>query len=292
MACTARAADSPSTRPSHAITAEGATLQLVGDQFSFTEGPACDASGNIYFTDQPSDRIMRFDVDGKLSVFMHPCGRANGLCFDSVGTLIACADEKNELWSISPDKKVTVLVKDFQGKLLNAPNDVWVRPDGGMYFTDPFYKRNYWTRGQMEQDVEGVYFLAFDHHTLTRVDGSFKKPNGIIGTPDGETLYVADLGAQKTYAYDIADDGTLKNRRLFCSMGSDGMTIDNEGNVYLTNKGVTVFNSHGEKIDHIDIKQPWTGNICFGGSDRQTLFITASKAIYTIRTRVKGVGSQ
>jgi len=275
------------------VIAPGAKLEKLSDEFKFTEGPACDAEGNVYFTDQPNDRIMMWGVDGKLSTFMQPCGRSNGLCFDHQGNLLACADEKNELWSIDPKtKKATVLVKDYKGRLLNAPNDLWVRPDGGIYFTDPFYKRDYWKRGPSEQDGECVYYLAPKRKRLVRVIDDLKQPNGIIGTPDGKTLYVADIGAKKTYAYDIKRGGSLANKRLFCDMGSDGMTIDDEGNVYLTGKGVSVFDKTGKKIEQIDVPEPWTANVCFGGKDRQTLFITASKGLYAIRTRTKGVGSQ
>ncbi len=274
------------------IKAPGATLKKLAGGFLFTEGPAMDAKGDIYFTDQPNDRIMKWSVDGKLSTFMHPCGRSNGLCFDAQGNLWACADEKNELWRISPSGKVTVVVKKYKGKLLNGPNDVWVRPDGGLYFTDPYYKRDYWKRGPIEQDVHAVYYLTPDHKTLTRVVSDMKQPNGIIGTPDGKTLYVADIDGDRTYAYDIQHDGALANKRLFCELGSDGMTIDNEGNVYLTGHGVTVFDKNGTEIDHIDVPEDWTGNICFGGKDRHMLFITASKSIYKVNMRVHGVGSQ
>jgi len=273
------------------IIAPGEKLQLLASGFAFTEGPACDRDGNIFFTDQPNDCLHEWSVDGKLSTFMKPCGRANGLCFDAQGDLWACADEKNELWRISPDKKVTVVVKDYQGKLLNGPNDVWIRPDGGLYFTDPYYHRPYWKRGEKELG-EHVYFLAADHKTLTRVVDDMKQPNGIIGTPDGKTLYVADIGARKTWRYSIQPEGTLTDKKLFCEPGSDGMTIDDQGNVYITGQGVTVFDPSGQKIEHIEVAENWTGNICFGGKDRQTLFITASKGIYGLRMKVKGVGSQ
>jgi gluconolactonase len=274
------------------VSASGAKLEKLAGGFEFTEGPAADAHGNVFFTDQPNDRILRWGIDGKLSTFMQPCGRSNGLCFDADGNLWACADEKNELWRISPDKKVTVVVKDYQGKLLNGPNDVWVRPDGGLYFTDPFYKRPYWKRGPKEQNAEAVYYLAPDRKELVRVIDDLKQPNGIIGTPDGKTLYVADIGANRTYAYDVQPGGKLANKRLFCGLGSDGMTIDEEGNVYLTGKGVTVFNPDGKKIEHIAVDEPWTANVCIGGKDRQTLFITASRGLYGLRLRVKGAGSQ
>ena len=270
------------------IVAEGAGLEKLAGDFKFTEGPAVDATGNVFFTDQPNDRIVKWGIDGILSTFMQPSGRANGLYFDSKGNLLACADENNQLWSIDPSRKVTVLVKDYQGKLLNGPNDLWVTPDDGVYFTDPLYKRPYWKRGPMEQDGQHVYYLSPDHTKLMRVTDDLKQPNGIIGTRDGKTLYVADIGAGKTYAYDIQRDATLSNKRLFCELGSDGMTIDEEGNVYLTGKGVTVFDRGGKEIAHIEVNEPWTANVCFGGKDRRTLFITASTGLYAIRTRVKG----
>ena len=275
------------------LLAPGAAVQKLADGFKFTEGPAADAAGNVFFTDQPNDRILKYGVDGQLTTFLQPCGRSNGLCFDAQGNLWACADEKNELWRISPAGQATVVVKDYQGKLLNGPNDVWLRPEGGVYFSDPFYKRPYWKgRGPMEQDRQCVYYLTPDHKTLRRVADDLKQPNGLIGTPDGKTLYVADIGARKTYAYDVQPDGTLAGKRLFCEMGSDGMTIDNEGNVYLTGKGVTVFDRTGKQIQQIPVPEGWTANVCFGGRDGHTLFITASTGLYGVQLRVKGAGSQ
>jgi len=236
---------------------------------------------------------MRWSVDNrKPTTFKRPCGRSNGLCFDKEGSLWACADEKNELWRIAPNGNLTVVVKEYQGKLLNGPNDLWLRPDGGAYFTDPFFERPYWKRGPMEQDGQHVYYLAPDHQTLTRVTTDLQQPNGIIGTLDARTLYIADIGAKKTYAYDIQPEGALANKRLFCEHGSDGMTIDDEGNVYLTGEGVLVFDSAGKQIAHIAVPEPWTANVCFAGKDRRTLFITASKSVYALRMRVHGVGSQ
>ncbi len=267
-------------------------MQKLAGAFKFTEGPSSDAAGNIFFTDQPNDRIMKWDVDGKLSTWMQPCGRSNGSCFDSNGNLITCADEQNQLWSIAPDKTVTVLVKDFQGKLLNGPNDVWVRPDGGLYITDPLYPRDYWKRGPAAQLPRDVYYLPPNGKALMPAIDDMKQPNGIIGTPDGKTLYVSDIDGGKTWSYSIENDGPLANKKLFCELGSDGMTIDNEGNVYLTGHGVTVFDKSGKQIAHIPIDEKWTGNVCFGGKNRDLLFITASTGIYGLRTRVHGVGSQ
>jgi len=271
--------------------APGQTLQKLAGGFEFTEGPTCDFDGNVFFTDQPNDRIIEWSVDGKQSTFMQTCGRANGLSFDHDGNLWVCADEFNELWRIDRGNKVTVVVKDYKGKLLNGPNDVWTCPGGGLYFTDPYYKRPYWKRGPKEMP-ECVYYLAPDLKKLDRVIDDLKQPNGIIGAPDGKVLYVADIGAHKTFRYDIQPDGSVKNKQLFCEMGSDGMTIDNEGNIYLTGKGVTVFDVSGKQIDQIDVPEPWTANVCFGGRLRDTLFITASKGLYALKTEVKGVDSQ
>ena len=274
------------------IIAPGAKVELLAEGFEFTEGPASDAEGNVYFTEQPNDRILAWNVDGTLSTFMQPSGRSNGLSFDSKMNLWACADEKNELWRIDRSGKHTVIIGDYDGKRLNGPNDVWIHPNGGIYFTDPFYRRDYWDHSESEQDAQCVYFLEPNLKKLVRVADDLRQPNGIIGTPDGKILYVADIGGQKTYRYNIQSDGSLANKTLFCQMGSDGMTIDSQGNVYLTGKGVTVFDSSGEQIAHIDIDAFWTANVCFGGKDRQTLFITAMQKLFGLRMLVKGVGSQ
>jgi gluconolactonase len=273
------------------ILADGATLEKLAADFSFTEGPACDRDGNVYFTDQPNDRILKWSTEGKLSTYLQPCGRANGLCFDRKGNLWACADEKNEMWCIDPSGKKTVVVKDYEGKLLNGPNDVWLQADGGVYFTDPYYQRNYWHRGPKEMP-ECVYHISPDHKKVVRVIEDLKQPNGIIGTPDGKALYVADIGGNKTYKYSIQKDGSLQDKTLFCEKGSDGMTIDSEGNIYITGKGVFVFDKAGKEIEHMDVPEPWTANVCFGGKDRHTLFITASKSLYSMKMNVKGVDSQ
>ena len=270
------------------VVAPGAKLEKVSGEFQFTEGPAVDRRGNLFFTDQPNDRIMRLGTDGVMTTFLKPAGRSNGMYFDRDGNLIACADEKNELWSISPDGKTTVLLKDYKGKLLNGPNDVWVRPDNALYFTDPLYKRPYWHRGEGEQGGEHVYFMTADRKTVTRVIDDLKQPNGIIGVPTGKTLYISDIGAGKTYSYSVQNDGKLTDKKLLCDIGSDGMTLDSRGNVYLTGKGVFVVNSAGMTIEHIDVPEPWTANVAFAGRDRTTLYITASKSLYRIKTAVRG----
>jgi gluconolactonase len=271
------------------IIAKGATVNKAGGGYSFTEGPAVDPDGNVFFTDQPNDKILKWSVDGTISVYMEGAGRSNGLYFDNAGNLLSCADLNNELWLIDKTKKATVLVKDFEGKKLNGPNDLWVDPKGGIYFTDPFYKREYWARTEKEIEKENVYYLSPDKKTLTVAATDFVRPNGIVGSGDGKTLYVADINAKKTYSFRINEDGTLTDRKLFAEMGSDGMTTDNKGNVYLTGKGVTVFDAAGKQIEHINIGEPWTANVCFGGKGQKTLFVTASKSVYTLKMKVKGV---
>jgi gluconolactonase len=271
------------------LIAKGAVLTKLSDEYSFTEGPAVDKKGNVFFTDQPNNRILKWSTNGGISVYMENAGRSNGLYFDLEGNLLACADGKNQLWKIDKNKNITVLVNDFEGKRLNGPNDLWVDPKGGIYFTDPYYQRDYWAHTSKEIEQESVYYLSPDKSKITNVANDLIKPNGIVGTSDGKLLYVADIGANKTYSYKINVDGSFGEKKLFTELGSDGMTIDASGNVYLTGNGITVFNKQGEKIAHIDVKEPWTANVCFGGKDFKTLFITASKSVYTLEMNVKGI---
>ena len=270
------------------VVAPGATLEKLAGGFEFTEGPTSDRAGNVFFTDQPNNRIMKWSVDGKLSTFLQPAGRANGMYFDAKGHLLACADEHTALWSIAPDGSHTVLASRFDGKPFNGPNDVWESPGGMIYVTDPFYARSWWDYQVLPQESEQVYVLSPDRQTLRRVTADLVKPNGIIGTPDGRTLFVSDIRAGRTYAYDIQPDGSLSNRRLRCEQGSDGMTLDAEGRLYLTGKGVSVFDRDGRQVDQIDVPEPWTANVSFGGRDHRTLFITASKGLYAIALRAQG----
>jgi len=271
------------------LIARGAKLKCISSQFSFTEGASVDKNGNVFFTDQPNNRIWKYDTNGNLSVFLDGAGRSNGTYFDHNGNLLTCADEKDQLWSIDPKGKVTVLLKDFDGHRLNGPNDLWQDPKGGIYITDPYYQRDYWDRTSPDIQGEKVYYLPKGNKQAMIVDGDLKKPNGIVGTPDGKFLYVADIGAGKTYIYSINANGSLSDKKLFCEQGSDGMTLDEKGNVYLTGNGVTIFDKNGRQIEQIEVPEKWTGNLCFGGKKKNLLFITASKSIYTIQMNVRGV---
>ncbi len=270
------------------IIADNAKPVLISSQFKFTEGPVADKQGNFFFTDIIEDKIWKYSIEGELSLFMDKTGHSDGMYFDKKGNLITAADEKNELWSISPDKKITVILDNYEGKRFNGPNDLWIDKKGGIYFTDPYYQRPYWERKQSELDGQHVYYLPNGSKKAIIVDNKLVMPNGIIGSADGKNLFVADIGDKKTYKYTINKDGSLSERKLFTGMGSDGMTLDNKSNLYLTGRGVTVFNPRGEQIEHIELPG-WTANVTFGGKNKDILFITSNKSVYTLKMKVKGI---
>jgi gluconolactonase len=266
------------------------SLKLISSQFKFTEGASVDKKGNVFFTDQPNNQIWKYGVDGKLSLFLSDAGRSNGTFFDRKGNLIACADEHNELWSINSKGKITVVYKNPVGQNLNGPNDVWIDAKGGMYFTDPYYQRDYWGRKNPDIKGEKVYYLPKGKKNIITVDDNLVRPNGIVGTPNGKTLYVADALAAKIYQYDIQKEATLTNRKVFINQKSDGMTLDENGNLYLTGKnGVDIYSSKGNHIGNIKIPESHTANLCFAGKNKDLLFITASKSVYVLKMVVKGV---
>lgn len=262
---------------------------LVSKQFAFTEGPAVDKKGNVFFTDQPNNTIWQYSNDGKLSLYMDSAGRGNGTYFDHKGNLIVCADEHNQLWQVKNGKKKKVLMTGYKGKLLNGPNDLWIHPNGNIYFTDPYYQRPWWSRTKSDQDGQKVYYLPKGKAEPVMVEEGLKQPNGIVGSPDGKLLFVADIGGGKIYRFNINKDGSLSDKMVFAPQGADGITLDALGNLYLAGNGITIYNPEGQKIGHIDVPEPWTANLCFGGKNRDVLFITASKAVYVMQMKVKGV---
>lgn len=276
-------ASTPMSRASD-LVAPGAKVQKLAGGFRFTEGPAADADGNIFFSDIPNRRIHKWPADGgKPHTFRENSGGANGLYFDAKGNLVACEGLSRRLTSTSPDGNVTVLADRFDGKKLNSPNDLWIAPGGGIYFTDPRYGRE----EGLEQDGFHVYYLPPGGGQLVRVIDDLVKPNGIVGTADGKLIYVADAGDNKTYSYRVSSDGSLIDRKLFAQQGSDGMTLDEHGNLYLTRQAVNVYSPDGEEIDTIEIPER-PANVCFGGKDRHTLFITARTSLYSIQMAVRG----
>lgn len=273
---------------SNDLVQENAEIELVSSQFSFTEGPAADAFGNVYFTDQPNDKIYVWNwKTNQIEEFLDKTGRANGTFFDQKGNLLTCSDENGEIWKINEDGVAEVLTTSFEGKRLNGPNDLWVDENNGIYFTDPLYVRDYWKNFKQEIPEKNLYYRNSDGKII-KLD-TFTQPNGIVGSQKLKKLYVSDIDANKTYVYDIQGDGKLTNKKLFCNLGSDGMTLDNLGNLYLTGKGVTVFNKNGEQIHHISVPENWTANVTFGGENFSTLFITAYKSVYTLKMNVSGI---
>jgi gluconolactonase len=267
------------------VVAPGAEVRKLAGGFGFTEGPAADAEGNLYFTDIPNGRIHVWSLEGKLSTFLDNTGGANGLFFDKAGNLCACQGDGRQIVSISRDGKITVLADKYNDKKFNSPNDLWIDPNtGGIYFTDPCYGN----RANLEQGGEHVYYLTPDRKKVIRVIDDLTRPNGVIGTPDGKKLYVADHGGGKTFVYRINKDGILADKKLFAPEGSDGMTVDNEGNLYLTTKVVAVYDKDGKKLEEIKVPEE-PANVSFGGKDRKTLFITARTSLYSVVTRVQGV---
>lgn len=270
------------------VLAPEAKVTMLSGGFEFTEGPAADAAGDIYFTDIPNNRIHEWSRDGTLTTFREDSNEANGLYFDQAGNLLVCEgkDDAGRLVSIAPDGTLTVLADTYEGKPFNSLNDLWIDPKGGVYFTDP----RYGNRDNLPQDGEHVYYLTPDRAKVIRVIDDMVRPNGLIGTPDGKTLYVADHGANQTFSYAVNDDGTLAGKTLFASEGSDGMTIDNQGNIYLTNGVVVIYNPSRLKIQEIKVPEA-PSNVTFGGADDKTLFITARTSLYSVAMKVTGAAT-
>ena len=274
-----------------AVSAPDASLEVVSTGHRFTEGPAADPDGNVYFSDVPQNLIHRIDAaTGEVTVAHRETGGANGLIFDAQGRVYACAGKDRVLARHDADGRRATLADAFEGDRLNSPNDIVLAPGGGLYFTDPRYGK----RNDMAMTVEGVYHRSAAGK-LSRVIDDLVRPNGITLAPDGRTLYVADNAAKVIVAYDVADDGSLSGKRPFAAMdkadrnGPDGMTIDTDGNVYAAGQGgIWVWKPTGELIEKIAVpKEP--ANVAFGGAARDTLYITARDTVYRIRTTQHGL---
>lgn len=279
------------------IVAPTATVYCVSRDFSFTEGPTADAQGRVLFTDQNNNNVWLWDetTPKKVTLWATGLGRANGMCFNNDdGTLWACADEKMELWQLVPAlKKDGILTRlgEYNGKPFNGPNDVYATKDG-IFFTDPFYARKWWSHKTAPQPTAQIYALVKGKAQILTID--MQQPNGIVGDNSGDFLYVSDIKADMTYRYRIVKGPSggiaLACRTIFCRKGSDGMTIDCEGRLYLTGKeGVYVYNADGFYLGLIPVPENWTANVCFGGEKRNILCITASKGFYTIETNTHGL---
>lgn len=285
---------------------------------AFTEGPACAANGDVYFTDIVNNRILLLESGAKyFKVFREPSGRANGLLFDAQGRLLAC--EGNEFCPNDGHRRVTrtdlktgqveVLTDRWQGKRYNAPNDIAACSNGRLFFTDPCY----YDRTTMEMDHDSVYRIDPDG-SVTRVltQPQIQRPNGIALSPDERKLYVVDSapvagGNRKIWAFDLADDGSLSSQSLVIDFapgrGGDGMCVDSQGTLYIAcgvsrarnpnettdvPQGVYVVRPDGKVLGRIPVFEDVITNCTWGGPDLKTLYITAGKILYQVRVEIPG----
>lgn len=269
----------------------GPIQKLVGD-LGFTEGPAADRSGNLFFTDIPNNRIYRVDANQKLSVFRDPSGHANGLMFLATGELAAC-EMNGQVVALAPDGKTArPLATRHDGKRFNAPNDLVVDKSGGVYFTDPHYR----APEPLPQGTTAVYYVPQGGEPRRLID-DLKAPNGVILSPDEQTLYVIPTLQEEMMAYPVQEPGRLGPGRVFCRLvqpegrtgtGGDGLTVDTQGNLYITSAlGLQVFDPRGQLRGIIQFpEQP--ANVTFGGPDRRTLYVTARTSVYTAPMEAQG----
>lgn len=263
-----------------------AAVQKIADGFQFTEGITSDPNGILYFSDIPAGLIYKLSPDGRVCKYLET-NRSNGLQIAPDGSLIVCESAgPRRLLQIDRRKNILTLADGFNGKKFNSPNDCWLDPKGGVYMTDP----RYGNRDDIQQDGEHVYYITPDRKVLRVVDDMIR-PNGLIGTPDGKKLYIADHAAGKTWLYDIQEDGTLANKRLFCPVGSDGMTLDNQGNLYLTwRREVKIYSPDGSLLDAILLPENPT-NVCIGGPDRKTLYINTPSSVFAVKLNSTAAGT-
>jgi gluconolactonase len=257
-------------------------IALVSDGYFFSEGPVWIAGEGLIFSDVVGNTIYRSDH----TEFRKPSNRSNGLALDPEGRLLACESALKRITRTEKDGSITVLAEKFQGKTLNSTNDIVVRSDGNVYFTDPGAGK------RTELDTNGVYRIDPKSGELFELTTELKYPNGIGLSPDGNTLYVADFMGAAIRQYDVADDGSVSNGRRFCKVDNpDGFAVDEQGNVWTTSRnGIVVFNPKGKKLTSIETPYAPT-NCCFGGENGTTLFITMRKFVYKIETKVKGLGT-
>ncbi|MBI1353585.1 MAG: SMP-30/gluconolactonase/LRE family protein [Acidobacteria bacterium] len=291
-----------------AVLEPGAAVESAVS-IAFNEGPAAHADGSVYFSEVDGNRILKALPDGSWSVFRDPSGRANGLSFDPQGRLVACegantGGNRRVTRTDLKTGKVEVLAETFEGKLLNSPNDLDIALNGNIYFSDPRYVGN----EARELASEDVYLIRSNGDLVrAATQPDIAKPNGIAISPDQKTLYVADTQPgppreARVVAFDIADDGSLSNPRTHYSFGAgrgiDGMAVDVDGNLYgaagsntgppENRAGVYVISPAGELLGRIPIPEDAVTNCAFGGPGLKTLYVTAGKQLFRIKTSVQG----
>lgn len=273
------------------IVAPDARLQKLATDMQFTEGPVWVAAdgGFLVFSDIPADELKKWTAKDGLTTFRKPSRNANGNTVDRQGRLVTCEHSGRRVSLLEKDGSLITVVDRFGEKQFNSPNDVAVKSDGTLWFTDP----DYGLRGQ-PRDYEGCHVFRFDPKSkaLTVLARDFDKPNGIAFSPDEQRLYVADSGKPRHIrVFDVQPDGTVANGRVFCEIDKgvpDGIRCDADGRVWSSaGDGVHVFAPDGKLIGKILVPET-PANLCFGGADGKTLFITARKSLYALPVRVKG----
>ena len=275
-----------------AIIAPDAEVEKIAEGFKFTEGPVWHPDGFLLFSDIPANTIYQWQPNGEAEIFRQPSGKANGNALDTSGRLITAEHENRRLSLTEKDGQIVTLVSHYQGKRLNSPNDLVVKSDGSIYFSDPPFGIK---PEQEELGFYGVYRLAPDGKLTLLVD-DFVRPNGIALSPDETKLYVNDSQQGQIRVFDLKSDGTLENGRLFAELkppskagAADGMAVDTEGNVYSTAPGgIWIFSPDSELLGIIEIPEP-PANLAWGDSDKRSLYITAKSSLYRIRVSVSGV---
>jgi gluconolactonase len=269
----------------------GPVVKLHTD-FKFTEGPAADRDGNVYFSDIPNERLHKVDAKGKLSTVREKTNRANGLMVASSGEVYAC-EMAGQVVAYSADgTKRRVLADKHDGKRFNAPNDLVLDRAGGVYFTDPAFG----APKELPQGKTAVYYLSTGGKTTRLVD-DLPNPNGVILAPDEKTLYVIPSGQADMMSYPVEAPGKLGKGKVFCTLrqpakaknsGGDGLTVDVQGNLYITSQmGLQVFDKDGKYLGTIKIPEV-PANATFGSADFKTLYVTARTSLYTIKMEVAG----
>jgi gluconolactonase len=276
-------------------------IKELGKGFGGEQGPAegplwWKEGSYLLFSDINNNCRMRWARQGGLTVDYAPTNRANGLTRDCQGRLIACEHDSRRVTRTEPDGSITVVANSFQGRQLNRPNDVVVKSDGSIYFTDPWTHRR--PREQWELTFSGVYRVSPDLGTLTLLVDDFLLPNGLAFSPDESILYVNDSRRGHIRAFELQDDGTLAlaSDRVFCDLrGSqpgvpDGMKVDVEGNVYCGGSGgLWILDSTGRHLGTVVHGQSATTNLAFGGDDWKTLFFTTRTTLGSVQCKIPGL---
>ncbi len=261
-------------------------VDRVSSGFRFTEGPAWSREGFLLFSDVPNDKIMKYVPGQKPTVFRENSNGANGNCFDAQGRFYTCESRTRRVVRMDKKGEMQVLADKWEGKRFNAPNDIVVRRDGHIFFTDPAFGNQADTR---ELDFYGVYHIA-PKGELRLIAKPAGRPNGIALSGNGHILYVANSDDHNVRAYDVDRGGEVSNERVVISDIDgvpDGIRVDDKGNIYVTANGVIIYDAQGKHIETIGLPEA-PANCTFGDSDFQTLYITARTSLYRVRRDVKG----